>query len=239
MVEITEKGLLELHKIVESKFPDSVLKGVKYAGMVKAIIERPSTKLFEKHEPYNTIFTKAASLMEAIIRWHIFNDGNKRTGLLAAFVYLQANDHYLAIPLDAVRFTVEIAENTNQEPEATASLVQEIANWLEMRTGKNSIEFSAKALKFVIFPIFKFLLLNTFGFKKRVAQQVIYWFAIDKNKEYAKELDRISSFLFETLIDTSKAILMRTKSKRLRKKIFKFLASKTTSTENLQRENQP
>ena len=46
--------------------------------------------------------------MEGLIRWHIFTDGNKRTALMSTFIYLYGNKHYLAIPIDSVRFLIRV-----------------------------------------------------------------------------------------------------------------------------------
>ncbi|HEX5456827.1 MAG TPA: Fic family protein [Candidatus Nitrosotalea sp.] len=87
MEELTSDDLLHLHHIVEKQF--NVFKGVKDAGLVQAIAERPTQKLYGSFEPYKDLFTKAASLMEGLIRLHPFYDGNKRTALLATIAFLQ------------------------------------------------------------------------------------------------------------------------------------------------------
>ncbi|MEM3065583.1 MAG: hypothetical protein QW177_09495 [Candidatus Nitrosotenuis sp.] len=68
MQHLSEAALLELHKIIERKYQSSIVSGVKDAGLIKSIVERPELKLYNGYEPYNTVFKKAASLMEAIIR---------------------------------------------------------------------------------------------------------------------------------------------------------------------------
>lgn len=220
MVRLTEAGLRELHKIVESKFPDTILKGVKNEGLLKDVVSRPELKLFHVYEPYDNVYLKAASLMEGIIRWHMFNDGNKRTGLLAAFVYLQANSRYLAIPLDAVRFTVDIAENTCQDQEYNMFLIQHIAEWLQQRSGKDYGSFALKALRYVVLPVVKLMFLEKIGFKKHVGKKLDYWFAVDMNQEYKKEMSNITKFLIQTLIDTFQAVPAPTKVKTIIKKEF-------------------
>lgn len=220
MARLTEKGLRELHKIVESKFPDTITKGVKDEGLLKAVVNRPELKLFKEYEPYDNIYLKAASLMEGIIRWHMFNDGNKRTGLLAAFVYLQANSRYLAIPLDAVRFTVDIAENTCQDTEYNMFLVHHIADWLRQRSGRGYTSFTLKAFRYVILPVIKLMFLEKIGMKKYVINKLHFWFAVDMNQEYKKEMSNIAKFLTQTIIDTFNAVPAPKMIKTMLKKEF-------------------
>ena len=52
--------------------------------LIRSAVERLPTRLYEI-EQYPDVYTKAASMMESIARWHIFADGNKRTGLLSTF----------------------------------------------------------------------------------------------------------------------------------------------------------
>lgn len=197
MVEITVDILKRIHTVVEITFP-TVTRGIKDEGLLDAAVKRPST-VFGDFTPFDDIYSKAASIMEAITRWHPFIDGNKRTGLLGAFVYLYMNDHYLAIPLDAVRFTVTIAENKNRDWEETKKLIGEIAVWLKDRSGTYDTDFLGKLLKYTFFPAFKVLLLQAFGFKKRAKSKLNYWFAVDIQKDYEKEVSDVTKFLINIM----------------------------------------
>jgi death-on-curing protein len=77
--------------------------------MLDAIAARPNQIIYG-HIPFDNTFMKCASLLEGIIRWHPFTDGNKRTGLLTAISYLEINGYMLATPLDAIAFAVSVAE---------------------------------------------------------------------------------------------------------------------------------
>ena len=59
---------------------------------------------------YSEIHQKAGLYMYNIICNHIFQDGNKRTGLEASLLFLQLNNHYLVIA-DALltQFTLDVA----------------------------------------------------------------------------------------------------------------------------------
>lgn len=59
-------------------------------GSFDYLVEAPKMILFQK-ELYQTLLEKAAIYAFNIINNHIFLDGNKRTGLLSAFTFLQRN----------------------------------------------------------------------------------------------------------------------------------------------------
>lgn len=47
--------------------------------------------MFDGKELYPDVFLKAAALLDSLINNHPFVDGNKRTGITAAALFLQAN----------------------------------------------------------------------------------------------------------------------------------------------------
>lgn len=217
MVELTAEYIFAIHKEIEETFP-TVQKGIDKPGLVEAIVERPSQLLFGKLEPFDNIFTKAASLMEAIIRLHPFTDGNKRTGLLAAFAYLYVNGYYLAIPLDAVRFTVRIASEENPDQEKITQLINEIAQWLKYRTGKNDNDFLGKAVIYSFLPIMGLIILSKIGFKKYVKKKLDYWFSVKEHPEYEKEMGNIVSFLIGKVKRTYDEVIQRREDEKRKKK---------------------
>lgn len=77
---------------------------------------------------YNDVYEQAAAYMFFIIKNHVFNDGNKRTGLGSAIFFLERNKIALA-PLeeDAVfDFIISVAAGPNDPQE----MVPRIADWL-------------------------------------------------------------------------------------------------------------
>ena len=133
--------------------------------------------------------------MEAITRWHIFNDGNKRTGLLCAFLYLYLNEYYMVIPIDAVRFTQKIAATEDTEQEEIEELIREISVWLREYTTKDPNRFVMKVFKHSLLPSTKLLILNFLGFKKYVKKRLDYFFATESHPEYKQETKQVFSFL--------------------------------------------
>ena len=193
MENLDERDIQSIHVELEKRFP-LMLKGIGKEGLIQAAIERQSSQFFGSGELYPDVYTKAAVLMEAITRWHIFPDGNKRTGLLCAFFYLYANEHYLAIPIDAIRFTQKIAATKDAEQEKIDKLIDEIVAWLKKYTAKDSTSFTAKVLKYNVFPNLKLSILRSLGFKKYVARKIDYLFAIKAHPEYKQESTQASSF---------------------------------------------
>lgn len=58
---------------------------------------------------YPDLFTKAAALLDSLINDHPLVDGNKRTGITAASLFLWRNGHRLsASHADVEKFTLQL-----------------------------------------------------------------------------------------------------------------------------------
>jgi len=97
-------------------------------SMVDVCVERPFTDIYD-FIPFPHFLHKAAILMDSIIRFHPFVDGNKRVALLATFYFLYWNGYDLIIPEDAANFTVEIAEKKHN--------LNSILLWLSRNSKRN------------------------------------------------------------------------------------------------------
>ncbi len=102
--------------------------GVRDLGLLQSAVARPQAT-FEGEELYPDIFSKAAALMDSLVGSHPLVDGNKRTGVAAAGVFLIRNGWAL--------------EATNHEVEAFALQVAggelsvaEMAQWLGEHSAK-------------------------------------------------------------------------------------------------------
>lgn len=198
MGSLSEEDIKLIHAKLEKKFP-LMLKGIDKEGLISAAIQRQTRQLYGSEEQYQGVFKKTAVLMEAITRWHIFYDGNKRTGLLCAFLYLYANKHYLAIPIDAVRFTQKIAATEGTEQEQIDDLIEEIETWLEKYTTKDPFVFTFKVLKYSLFPALKLSILHFIGFRKYVEKRLDYLFATKAHPEYKQESTQVPTFLIDLM----------------------------------------
>lgn len=66
------------------------LHGVKDLNMLRLAVGRPQMSVAFQ-DAYKTIFDKAAALFHSIINNHPFLDGNKRTSLFSAVLFLEYN----------------------------------------------------------------------------------------------------------------------------------------------------
>ena len=97
--------------------------GVRDLGLLESAVARPQAT-FDRQELYPDAFEKAAALMESLINNHPFVDGNKRTGIACAVLFLQQNGiSFVAKNADLEKFTLRVASS-----EAGRS---EIAQWLK------------------------------------------------------------------------------------------------------------
>ena len=64
--------------------------GIRELSRLEAAVGRPQA-IFDGKELFPDIFMKTATLLDALINNHPFLDGNKRTGIAAAALFLRAN----------------------------------------------------------------------------------------------------------------------------------------------------
>ena len=78
-------------------------------GLLESAVARPQAT-FEIDDLYADLFDKAAALMESIVNNHPFVDGNKRTGIAAAALFLRANGRSLSTTNSQLEtFTSQVA----------------------------------------------------------------------------------------------------------------------------------
>ena len=100
--------------------------GLRDLGSLEAAVARPRAT-FDGEELYPDLFHKVAALLESLINNHPFIDGNKRTGITAAGLFLRQNSYRLTVTnTELERFTMSVA--TGQTG------VMEIAAWLQTRS---------------------------------------------------------------------------------------------------------
>jgi death-on-curing protein len=106
---ITLRQLLFLHTVAIVEFGGA--EGIRDRGLLEAAIERPLAGLGGARF-YTTPFSRAAALMEALIRHHGFVDGNKRTAVMATAFWLEREGYLLAASQhDVVEAAVGVAEH--------------------------------------------------------------------------------------------------------------------------------
>jgi death-on-curing protein len=103
--------------------------GIRDLGLLSSAVSRPQA-MFNGNELYPDIHTKAAALLESLINNHPFVDGNKRTGITAAAMFLQFNDYSLRASNQEVELFVLSVASGEQTFES-------IAEWLKSYSRSN------------------------------------------------------------------------------------------------------
>jgi death-on-curing protein len=118
---LTEEEILLAHFKLIERYGGS--HGVRDLERIKSVAAAPTQEVFGQ-EQYPDLFEKAAVYARNIIGDHPFSDGNKRTGITSAFLFLQKNNYTSSAKLGEIEdFAVYIA---TKKPEVT-----EIAAWLK------------------------------------------------------------------------------------------------------------
>jgi death on curing protein len=101
--------------------------GLRDADSLQAAAARPQA-IFAKQDPYPDLFSKAAALLESLIRNHPFLNGNKRTAITAAGLFLLRNGYSQAVgQRELYEFTLRMATGETD--------VTEARNWFERHSG--------------------------------------------------------------------------------------------------------
>ena len=85
--------------------------GILDLSMLLSALGRPQAT-FDGNDLYGDLFSKATSLMDSLIRDHPFVDGNKRTAIAAAALFMQLNGYSLVVANEEMaRFTLACAQS--------------------------------------------------------------------------------------------------------------------------------
>jgi death on curing protein len=105
------------------------LAGMRDAGLLESALDRPRNLL--AYEPQASIYRLAAALCVGVAKNHPFNDGNKRTALLATRAFLYLNGKELEpSQTDEVATLVAVADGSLTG--------QDVASWLERNSRRRS-----------------------------------------------------------------------------------------------------
>lgn len=118
---LTPDEIIEINAVVIAGSGGSV--GLRDAGLLESITKKPQAS-FGGQELYPDIHIKAAVLYESLINYHVFVDGNKRTGLAAVARFLFINGHKLELAHEEmVEYPVAVATDKYE--------LAEIAVWIK------------------------------------------------------------------------------------------------------------
>lgn len=96
---------------------------IRDAGLLGSAAARPRTTVFGE-DAYPDLWTKAAALLQSIVKGHPLIDGNKRLGWLATAVFLEINEvEASAAPDDeVVSLVIDVAGGDRTIEEIAAGL---------------------------------------------------------------------------------------------------------------------
>lgn len=105
------------------------LHSVRDLALLESAVARPQSS-FDGQDLYGSLFEKAAALLESLVNNHPFVDGNKRTGITSAALFLQLNGYHIKTTNDNLeKFTLTIAKSQIN--------LSEITNWFTLYCEKN------------------------------------------------------------------------------------------------------
>lgn len=128
---LSEAEVIAINEEMVAKFGG--LHGVKDIHMLGLAVGRPQMSVAFQ-DAYKTIFDKAAAMFHSIINNHPFLDGNKRTSLFSAILFLEYNGWKVEFRRkEAVKFTRR-AHNQDYT-------VEQISKWLKDHSVKIEVEY--------------------------------------------------------------------------------------------------
>jgi death-on-curing protein len=106
---LTPEQVLFLHSRLVAETGGS--HGLRDLEMLLSALGRPQGT-FDGKDLYPELFSKTAALMDSLVRNHPFVDGNKRTAITSAALFLRMNGYRLIVENEeVVRFTLACAQS--------------------------------------------------------------------------------------------------------------------------------
>jgi death-on-curing protein len=97
--------------------------GLRDLGLLESAVARPRAT-FDGRELYADVFQQAGALLDSLVNNHPFVDGNKRTGITAAGLFLRINGWHLRTEnAELEQFTLQVARGELE--------VADMAAWLK------------------------------------------------------------------------------------------------------------
>lgn len=125
---LTAEELLVIHALVIDETTGS--HGVRDPGLLESIAHRPQAQ-FGGQDVHNDLFAKAAALGEDIVNYHVFVDGNKRTGFVAVARFLAMNQYSLEVTQEAAEVTMIGVAKKEIDCDKLRTWIQKFAQHIE------------------------------------------------------------------------------------------------------------
>lgn len=119
--DLSINEILSLHEIIINNYGG--LSGIRDISLLYSSLERPYTS-YGGIQLFPTIEDKISATIHSIIKYHVFTDGNKRTGIQLMIVLIVFND----IPVqykqtELIQLALDIANGIYDVPD--------ISNWIK------------------------------------------------------------------------------------------------------------
>ena len=122
-VWLLKSAVIAVHNMLIARFGG--IDGIRDEGLVDSAVARPAN--LYHYERCSNVSQLAAAYADGIIQNHPFVDGNKRTGFMAAFMFLDLNGKTLhADEVTAAGMTLSLAASDIDEKEYAAWLAENI-----------------------------------------------------------------------------------------------------------------
>jgi death on curing protein len=122
-----EQVLFIHHRIIEETGGSH---GLRDLALLLSAIGRPYST-FDGKNLYPDLFAQAAALMDSLIHNHPFLDGNKRTSITAASLFIFLNGYTLKVShAEMVRFTLKCTQSKVS--------IEQMAKWFKLYCVPNS-----------------------------------------------------------------------------------------------------
>ncbi len=123
---LTIAQILAIHDLMIKNFGGSF--GIRDMGLIESSVARPKAS-FDGQDLYLDVFTKAAALLQSLLKNHPFIDGNKRTAFTSAAIFLKLNGWRLVNKhQESVKFAISVDNNHLR--------VEQISDWLKTNSTK-------------------------------------------------------------------------------------------------------
>ena len=114
-VFLTLDEVIEIHREMIAQYGGS--DGIRDDGLLESAVATPQAG-FGGEYVHSNIFEMSAAYLFHIVKNHPFIDGNKRTGAMAAFVFLKINKLTLVADEDQFeRIVIDVAESKIEKRE--------------------------------------------------------------------------------------------------------------------------
>jgi len=124
---LTVEEVLILHRRLIQRTGGS--DGIRAMGLLESAVARPQAS-FGNEDLYPDLWSKTAALMHSLVKNHPLVDGNKRTAITAAGIFLELNGHTLTASNE------ELLDFTRQVTTGDMEL-EGMAVWLQAHSAAN------------------------------------------------------------------------------------------------------